>query len=145
MFFQQMGDFTNTVSFQIQRVINEAINDQILPQIQATLRSGQGQVPERRQEIPARRQGFSSEEALNSRFRSSSRDECNRDSNINEVLNNTCDNFVGHCDKKIQFIFQRKFFSLQSNICDIDVTNFQHKRLSYNGKKIILEKILRDV
>ena len=35
--------------------------------------------------------GFISEEALDRRFRSSSRDECNRDSYINEVLNNTCD------------------------------------------------------
>ena len=86
-----MGDLMSTVSCQIQRAINEAINDQILPQIQATLRSGQGQISERRWEVPARRQGFSSEEALNRKCRSSSRDECNRDSNIYEVLNNTCD------------------------------------------------------
>ena len=66
----------------VQRAINEAINDQILPQIQANLRSGQRQMPERRWEVPARRQEFSSEEALNGRFRSSSRVECNRDSNI---------------------------------------------------------------
>ena len=64
-FSQEMGDFMSTVSSQIQRAINEAINYQILPQIKATLRSGQGQVPERRREVPARRQGFSSEVALN--------------------------------------------------------------------------------
>ena len=57
-----MGDFLSTVSSQIQRVINEAINDQILSQIQATLRSGRGRMPERRWEVPAGRQGFSSEE-----------------------------------------------------------------------------------
>ena len=39
-----MGEFISSDSSQIQR----AINDKILPQIQATLRSGQGQVPERR-------------------------------------------------------------------------------------------------
>ena len=76
--FQGMGDFMSSVSSQIQRVINEATNDQILPQIQATLKTGQGQIPERRWEIPARRQGFCSEEAIDSRFRSSCRDECNR-------------------------------------------------------------------
>ena len=76
----------STVRSQIQGAMNVAINDQILLQIEATLRSGQGQMPERRWKVPARRQGFSSEEALNRRFRSSSRDECNRDSNINEVL-----------------------------------------------------------
>ena len=87
----------SSVSSQIQRAINQAISDQILPQIQATSRSGQGQVPERRWEVPTRRQGFSSEEALNRRFRSSSRDEYNRDSNRNEVLNNTCDTLRKVC------------------------------------------------
>ena len=44
----------SSVSSQIQRALNETKNDQILPQIQATLRSGPGQAPERRWEIPAR-------------------------------------------------------------------------------------------
>ena len=42
-----MSDLKSTVSSQIQRAINEAINDQILHQIQATLKSGQGRMPER--------------------------------------------------------------------------------------------------
>ena len=84
-----------TVSSQIQRAMNEAIKDQILPRIQAILRSGQGQMPERRWEVPARRLGSSSEEALNRRCRISSRDECDRDSNMNEVSNNTCDLVTG--------------------------------------------------
>ena len=50
-------------------------SDQILPQIQATLRSRQGQGPERRWEAPVRGQGYRSEEALERRFRSNSRDE----------------------------------------------------------------------
>ena len=91
-----MGDFLNTLSSQNQRAINEALIDQIVPQIQATLRSGQGQMPERRWEVPARRQGFISEEALNRRFVGSSRDEGNRDSNINEILNNACYMVTGY-------------------------------------------------
>ena len=43
-----MGDSTSTVSSQIQRATNEPISDQVLPQIQATLKSGQGHMPERR-------------------------------------------------------------------------------------------------
>ena len=35
----------STVSSQIQRAKNEAISYQILPQIQATLKSGQGHMP----------------------------------------------------------------------------------------------------
>ena len=34
---REMSDFMSIVSFKIQRAINEAISDQILPQIQATL------------------------------------------------------------------------------------------------------------
>ena len=88
---QEIGDFMSSVSSQIQRAINEAINDQTLPQIQATMKTGQGHTPEKRWQIPGRRQGFTSGEAIDRRFRSSSRDECNRDSNRNEVLNNTHD------------------------------------------------------
>ena len=40
---KEMSDFMSTVSSQIQRAINEAISDQILPLIQATLKSSQGQ------------------------------------------------------------------------------------------------------
>ena len=35
----------SSVSSQIQRALSEAIKEQVLPQIQATLRSGQGKVP----------------------------------------------------------------------------------------------------
>ena len=65
-----MGNFMSAVSSQVQRAINEEISDQILPQIQATLRSGQGPMPERRWEVPVRGQGYRSEEVLNRRFRS---------------------------------------------------------------------------
>ena len=60
----------STVSSHIQRAINEAKSDQILPQIQATLKSGQGHMPERRWEDPARRPEYRSEEALDRRLRS---------------------------------------------------------------------------
>ena len=72
---QEMEDFMSSVSSHIQRAVNEAISDQILPQIQATLRSGQGRMPERRWEVPVRGQACRSEEALDRRLRSNSRDE----------------------------------------------------------------------
>ena len=93
-FSQEMRDFMSSVSSKFQRAINEAINDQILPQIQTFLRSGHEQMSERRREDLAKRQGCSSEEALNRRFRSSSRDECNRDSSRDEVSNNPCDSLI---------------------------------------------------
>ena len=66
-----MNDLMSSVSSQIQRAINEAINEQVLAQIQAYLRSGQGQVPNRRWEVPGRKPECGSEEALNRKFRSS--------------------------------------------------------------------------
>ena len=67
-----MNDLMSSVSTQIQRAINEAMNEQVLPQIQATLRFGPGQVPNRRSEVQARRPECRSEEVLNRNFRSSS-------------------------------------------------------------------------
>ena len=75
---QEMNDLMSSMSSQTQRAISEAINEQVLPQIQSTLRSGQGQVPNRGWEVPGRRQECGSEEALNRKFRSSSRDEIPR-------------------------------------------------------------------
>ena len=74
------------------RAINEAISDQILPQIQATLKSGQGQVLERRWEDSARRPEYRSEEALDRRFRSDTRDEYHRFPNRYEDLDSAHDN-----------------------------------------------------
>ena len=91
---REMSDFMPTVSSQIQRAINETISDQILPQIQATLKSGQGHVPERTWDDPARRLECRSEEALDRRFRNDSRDECYRFPNKNDNLESTHDNSV---------------------------------------------------
>ena len=52
---QEMNDLMSSVSSEIQRAISEAINEQVLPQIQPTSRSRQGQLPDRRWEVPGRR------------------------------------------------------------------------------------------
>ena len=89
----EMSDITSTVSSQIQRAINVSISVQILPQIQSTLKFGHGHMPERRWEDPVRRLECRSEEALDRRFKSDSRDECYRFPNRNEVLQSTHDTF----------------------------------------------------
>ena len=75
---QKMNILMNSVSSQFRRAINDAMNEQVLPQIQATLRSGQRQVPSRGWEAPGRRPEHRSEEALKRKFRSSSRGELPR-------------------------------------------------------------------
>ena len=79
------------VSSQIQRAINEAIRDQVLPQIQATLSSGQGQMSGRRWEVPVRGQGGSSEKTSDRRFRRNSTYEFPRFPNRNEDRERTHD------------------------------------------------------
>ena len=91
----ELSDFMSKLSSQIQRVINEAIVDQTLPQIQATLKSEQGHMPERRWEGTARKLECTSEEALDHRFRSDSREECHRIPNRNEDLDSTHDMVTG--------------------------------------------------
>ena len=87
-----------TVSSQIQMAFNEVMSDLILPQIQATLLSGQGQLSKRRWEVPDRGQGFRSEDALNHMLRSNSRDELPRFPNRNEDLESTHDkHFCASC------------------------------------------------
>ena len=84
-----MNGLLSSVSSQFQRAIMEAMNGRVLPQIQATLGSRQGQMPDRGLEVPGRRPESRSEEVLNCKFRSSSRDELPRDFNRNEDLENT--------------------------------------------------------
>ena len=78
-----------SVSTQFQRPKNEARSKQVLPQIQPTLRTRPGQVPDRSWEVPARRPECRTEEVLKRKFGSSSRDELTRDFNRNEDLENT--------------------------------------------------------
>ena len=50
----------NSVSVQIQRAINEAISNQILPQIQNAVMAGSGQLTKERWNVPAERpEGYS--------------------------------------------------------------------------------------
>ena len=94
-----------TVSSQIQRAINEAISDRIMPQIRATLKSGQGHVPERRWENPARRPEYRSKVALDRRFRSDSRDEYYRFANRNQDLESPYGMVTGDNESPIFFRF----------------------------------------
>ena len=80
------------------------MSEQVLPQIETTLRFGQGQVPSRGWEVSCGRPEHRSEEALNRKFGSSSSDEINRNFNRNEDLENT------HCSHKPNnFRKDRKF------------------------------------
>ena len=57
---REMDEMMNSVSFQIQRALNEAISSQILPQIQNVVMAGSGQLTKERWNVPAERpEGYS--------------------------------------------------------------------------------------
>ena len=66
---REMDDMFNNVSSQIQRAINEAINSQVLPQIQNALMAGSGRETRRGWEVPAERPENHSEVQQNTRTR----------------------------------------------------------------------------
>ena len=66
---REMDDMFNNVSSQIQRAINEAINSQVLPQIQNALMAGSGRETRRGWEVPVERPENHSEVQQNTRTR----------------------------------------------------------------------------
>ena len=65
----------NSVSVQIQRAINDAISNQVLPQIQNTLRTGSGPMKQTGWNVSTERPERNAENNLNLKTRSSSRSE----------------------------------------------------------------------
>ena len=70
-----MDDMLNNVSSQIQRAINEAINSQVLPQIQNAMMAGSVHETRRGWEVPAERPETDAEEQRNSNARTNCRNE----------------------------------------------------------------------
>ena len=65
----------NSVSVQIQRAINDAISNQVLPQIQDAIMAGSGHVTRKGWNVPAERPETNSEVLRNVGARDSSRSE----------------------------------------------------------------------
>ena len=72
---REMDDMLNNVSSQIQRAINEAINSQVLPQIQNAMMAGSVHETRRGWEVPAERPETDAEEQRNSNARTNCRNE----------------------------------------------------------------------
>ena len=70
-----MNGLINSVSLQIQKAISEAFNEQVLPPIQASLRSGSGKMPQKGWNVGIERPEYRTGGFFNRKVRSSSRDE----------------------------------------------------------------------
>ena len=72
---REMDEVMNNVGIQIQRAINEAINSQVLPQIQNVIMAGSGRQTGRGWEVPVERPETNAEDRLNSNAKSNLRNE----------------------------------------------------------------------
>ena len=72
---KEMDEMMNSVSVQIQRDINDAISNQVLPQIQNAITAGSGHVTRKGWNVPAERPEASSEVLRNVDTRDNSRSE----------------------------------------------------------------------
>ena len=72
---REMDEVMSNVGIQIQRAINEAINSQVLPQIQNVIMAGSGRQTGRGWEVPVERPETNAEDRLNSNAKSNLRNE----------------------------------------------------------------------
>ena len=72
---QEMDELMSSAGIQIQRAISEAINEQVLPQFQASLKANSGQMTQKGQSVPPERPERRSEETYSQKVRSRSRSE----------------------------------------------------------------------
>ena len=77
---REMDEMMDSVSVQIQRAISDAINIQVLPQIQNAPRAGSGHVTQKGWNVPIERPEYMAEDYSNEKIRSNSGGEfsCNR-------------------------------------------------------------------
>ena len=72
---REMDELMNSVSVQIQRSISDAINNQVLPQIQNAFKAGSGHVAQKGWTVPTERLEYVAEVFRNDKIRSNSRSE----------------------------------------------------------------------
>ena len=91
---REMDEMINSVSVQIQRAISDAINNQVLSQIQNAFKAGSGHVTQQGWNVLVERPEYNAEDYRNRKVRSNSRSElnCNRlqDEYIDQAYDNTC-------------------------------------------------------
>ena len=72
---REMDEMMKSVIVQIQRAINDAISNQILPQIQNAFKAGSGQTKQKGWNVPTEKPEYDTEDCRNDKIRSNSRSE----------------------------------------------------------------------
>ena len=91
---KEMDEVINSVSVHIERAINDAISNQVLPQIQNALSAGSGPVTQKGWNILAERPERITEDSSNLKTRSSSKSESLRNRLHDENADSTHDNLI---------------------------------------------------
>ena len=103
---REMNEMMNSVSVQIQRAINDAISNQVLPQIQNVVRAGSGQVTKNGWDISSERPEGDSEGLRSGRARNYMRTEQAHSRQFNDLYDdrNACDKHVSDWSKVLPHI-----------------------------------------
>ena len=114
-----MDEMVNSVSSQIQRAINEVINNQVLPQIQNVVMAGSGRETRRGWEAPLERPEISTGVCRNQNAKAHLRSEQDDEQHIGELLNRNVHDKVGlHNRRRIP-----KFYLLWPPLVSMTLTS----------------------
>ena len=89
-----MDEMMNNVSFQIQRAINEAINNQVLPQIQNAMMAGSGRMTKRGWDVPAEGSEINAEVQRSLNVKSNLRNEQDENHQLSDFTNRNVHDMV---------------------------------------------------
>ena len=97
-----MLEMMNSVSVHIQRAISDAINNQVMPQIQNALNAGLGHVAQKRWIVPVQRPEYNAKDYRHEKNRSNVRSELSRNRVQDEHTGQAYDMVTGDNESQIQ-------------------------------------------
>ena len=97
-----MLEMMNSVSVHIQRAISDAINNQVLPQIQNAFNAGLGHVTQKRWNVPVQRPEYNAKDYSHEKNRSNVRSELSRNRLQDEHTGQAYDMVTGDNESQFQ-------------------------------------------
>ena len=127
---REMDETMNSVSVQIQRAINDAISNQVLPQIQNAIKAGSGQRTKNGWDVPSERPEVNSESLRSEKARNDLKSEQTHGRQFNDYSDdrnaydiNPCIKYLGfYIDRNLTFQHEVKHL-LRKKACGIKTLN----------------------
>ena len=134
-----MDEVMSKVSLQIERAINDASSNQVLPQIQNALRSGSGQMTQKGWNVSAKRPECNSDDNPSQKIRSNSRSEPFRSRLYDEDADCIHDILTGDNESPVMFLSFSRDECYQEQLSPkltmitihCSIQQYQHKKESH--------------